>query len=294
MTALTGMTGLTGLTGLAAGTRAEVLRLRRWPALWTLAGVWLLLNITFGYVFPYLSYRNGGGFADEGTDPGQLLADVMPASAPVAAVQGMPMFGGAIMFALGALAAGSGYGWGTWKTALTQGPGRSAVVGGTLAALGGFVVAFAVLTFTIDLGIAVSLASAEGQGIAWPALGELARGLGAGVLISAMWAAAGLAVGTLTRNPALAVALGLVWTLAVENLLRAVSSLLDWLVPVTDVLPGTAAGSIAAALGARPVAEGGSPGVVDNLAGGPAVALGLAYLAAFVVITRLLMRRDVP
>ncbi|GAA0563232.1 ABC transporter permease [Actinomadura livida] len=281
------------MTALTASTRAEVLRLRRWPALWTLGGVWLLLNITFGYVFPYLSYRNGGGFANEGADPRQLLADVMPESVPVAVVQGMPMFGGAILFALGALTAGSGYGWGTWKTAFTQGPGRSAVLGGTLAALGGVVVAVVLGTFAIDLGIAASLASVEGQGIALPAAGDVARGLGGGVLILALWTAAGLAVGTLTRNPALAVALGLVWTLAVENLLRAVSSLLDWLGPVTDVLPGTAAGSIASAVGGNPVSEGGSPGVVDNLGGGAAVTVALCYLAVLVVVTGVLARRDV-
>ncbi|TDC81715.1 ABC transporter permease subunit [Actinomadura sp. 7K507] len=282
------------MTTLTATTRAELLRLRRWPALWTLGAVWLLLSTTFGYVFPYLSYRNGGGFASEG-EPRQLLADVMPESVPLAAVQGMPMFGGAILFALGALAAGSGYGWGTWKTALTQGPGRSSVLGGTFTALGGIVLVVLLGTFALDMGIALSLAAVEGQGIVWPSAGDLARGLGAGALILALWTTAGLAIGTLVRSPALAVALGLVWTLAVENLLRAVSSLLDWLVPVTDVLPGTAAGSIAAAVGARPVSEeGGTPGVVDNLTAAPAVAVMLAYIVVFVIITGVLMRRDVP
>ena len=281
------------MTALTASTRAELLRLRRWPAVWTLAAVWLLLNITFGYVFPYLGYRNGGGFANEGAEPRQLLADVMPESVPVAAVQGMPMFGGAILFALGALAAGSGYGWGTWKTALTQGPGRPSVVGGTFTALAGIVVAVVLGTFAVDMGAALSLAAVEGQGIAWPSAADLAGGLGAGALILALWTTAGFAIGTLTRNPALAVALGLVWTLAVENLLRAVSSILDWLGPVTDVLPGTAAGSTVAAVGARPVSDGGSPGVVDNLAGGPAAAVLLAYVAVFAILTAVLMRRDV-
>lgn len=284
---------MTALTTLTAGARAEVLRLRRWPALWTLAGVWLLLNVTFGYLFPYLSYRNGGGFGSDGVDPGRLLGDVMPETVPSAAVQGMPMFGGAILFALGALAAGSGYGWGTWKTAFTQGPGRLSVLGGTLAALAGCVAAFVAATFAVDFGIALSLASVEGQAIVWPAAGDLLGGLGGGALILALWTAAGLAVGTLTRNPALAVALGLVWTLAVENLLRAVSSLLDWLAPITDVMPGTAAGSIATAAGAASVSDGGSPGVVDDLGGGAAVTVALGYLAVFVIVTAVLMRRDV-
>jgi ABC-2 type transport system permease protein len=281
------------MTAVIASTRAELLRLRRWPAVWTMAGTWLLLSTMFAYVFPYLSYRNGGGFANEGEEPQQLLASVMPDAVPMALVQGMPMFGGAILFALGALSAGSGYGWGTWKTAFTQGRGRPAVVGGTFNAVIGFVVFLALVTFAVDLGIATTLAAVAGQSVTWPAAGETARALGGGLLILTMWATAGLAVGTLTRNPALGVALGLVWTLAVENLLRATASLLDWLAPVTDVLPGTAAGSLAMALGARPVSEGGSPGVVDNLSGGPALALTLTYIVVFALVGGVLVRRDV-
>ncbi|HEU5156094.1 MAG TPA: hypothetical protein VFU43_03795 [Streptosporangiaceae bacterium] len=281
------------MTALAASTRAEFLRLRRWPAVWAMAGAWLLLNVTFGYVFPYLSYRNGGGFANDGVDARRLLASVLPGEVPVAVVRGMPMFGGAILFALGALAAGSGYGWGTWKTAFTQGLRRRAVLGGTFAGLAGCVIALVLGTFAVDLGVAMALAAAEGQGLRGPAPIDLALALGGGFLVLILWATAGLAVGTLTRNPALAVALGLVWTLAVENLLRAVSSLLDWLRPVTDVLPGTAAGSTVAALGAEPVSRGGSPGVVDNLGGGPATALTFAYIVVFVIITGVLARRDV-
>ena len=37
-------------------TRAELLRLRKWPAVWVLAVVWLLLNLTFAYIFNYVAY----------------------------------------------------------------------------------------------------------------------------------------------------------------------------------------------------------------------------------------------
>jgi hypothetical protein len=280
------------MTALMASARAELLRLRRWPALWVMVGAWLLLNITFVFVFPYLSYRSGaGGFASGGVSRQQLLANVMPAHVPVAVVQGMPMFGGAIALTLGGLAAGSGYGWGTWKTAFTQGPGRLAVIGGTVAALAGVVVTVVVAAFAVDLGIASILATVEGQSIALPAAGDVARAFGGGILILGTWTLAGLAVGTLARSPALAVGLGVVWVLAVENLLRGASTLLDWLQPVTDVLPGTVVGSLAAALGATPVSEGGTPGVVTNLDGGLSVALALTYLVAFAVVTAVLVRR---
>jgi len=281
------------MTATVASTRAELVRLRHWPAVWVLLGVWLLLNLTFGYLFPYLSYRGGGGgFGGGDRSPAELLAQVLPAAFPDAAVRGMPMFGGAIMLTLGALAAGSGYGWGTWKTAFTAGPGRLPVLGGTLAALATVVVAVVAATFVVDLGVATALAAVEGQGMALPPAGDIARWFGGGVLILVMWMFAGVAVGTLTRSPALAVGLGAVWVLAVENLLRGTASLLSWLAPVTDVLPGTVAGSVAAALGARPVSAGGSPGVVSNLDGGPAFALAVAYLMVCAAVTVLVARRQ--
>jgi ABC-2 type transport system permease protein len=47
------------MTGLVASTRAELLRLRRWPSLWVLLIVWVLLSVSFGYVFDWIAYRSG-------------------------------------------------------------------------------------------------------------------------------------------------------------------------------------------------------------------------------------------
>jgi ABC-2 type transport system permease protein len=280
------------MTAMMVSARAEWLRLRRWPALWVMLGVWLLLNIIFDYVFTYLAYRNGGGFGSESISREELLAGLLPPAVPTAVVQGMPMFGGAIMLTLGALAAGSGYGWGTWKTAFTQGPGRLTIAAGTILALAGVVVGLVAVTFAVDLGFASTLAAVEGQSIAWPAADDIARAFGGGVLILGMWVVTGVAIGTLARSPALAIGLGAVWVLVVENLLRGAGTLLDWLAPVTDVMPGTVVGSLAAALGAAPVSEeGGTPGVVTNLSGGPSVALAFAYLVVFTVATGALVRR---
>lgn len=76
-------------------------------------------------------------------------------------------------------------------------------------------------------------------------------------------------IGVLTRSPALAVGLGLVWSLVVENLLRGVAELIDGLEHVINVLPGTAVGSMAGALGASAESGGdGAPGVLTVLSGG--------------------------
>ena len=281
------------LPALAASTRAELLRLRKWPAVWVLIATWLLLNITFAYIFNYIAYvTNSTSFASEGLPPEALLADLLPTAIPGLLTNGMPMFGGAIVMILGALAAGSGYGWGTWKTALTQGPGRLATFGGTLAAVAIVVLAVLATTLVMDLTVSSLIAAAESEPIGWPALGELARSVSGGALIMGMWAAMGVLIGVLTRSPAIAIGLGLVWSLVVENLLRGVSELLSGLEYVTDVMPGTAAGSMAGALGSVTQADdGGAPGVQTILDGTTASLVLAAYTVVFTVAAAILMRR---
>lgn len=285
---------------MMASMRAELLRLGRWSTVWVLSGTWLVLNLVFGYLFDYLSYRSedGGGFADQVGDQAAaqaVLAQLMPDRAPVVLVQGLPMFGGALLLILGAVTVGSGYGWGTWKTVFTTGPRRVAVLAGTLGALAVLLVGLIVATFLLDLAAAFAVAAAESQPATWPAPTDVAQGLGAGLLIGAMWMSAGVLLGTLARSPALAVGLGLVWALVVENLLRGVAGLLGPVEAVTDVLPGTVAGSLAAALGALTQAEpGGTPGVTAAVGGPAATALLGAYLVLFLVVTTVVTtRRDV-
>jgi ABC-2 type transport system permease protein len=276
-----------------ASLRAELLRLRKWPVTWVITGVWLTLNVFFGYLLDYLSYRDAVGGGDQRL-AGALLAQLSPAQVPSTMVTGLPMFGSALVLILAALATGSGYGWNTWRTVFTQGPGRLSALGGTLLALAVVVVGFTVLTLLTDLAASSIVTAAEGQALSWPGLGEVAEGLGGALLIGATWAAGGALIGILARSPGLAVGLGLVWVLIVENLLRGVATLLGPLEAATDLLPGTAAGSLAGALGAAGAAQpGGAPGVFTVLSGAQAVALLAVYLVAFVVVAGLVLtRRD--
>ena len=107
--------------------------------------------------------------------------------------------------------------------------------------------------------------------------------------------AAGVLLGTLARGPALAVGLGLVWSLVVENLLRGVAGLLGPVEAVTDLLPGTAAGSLAGALGATARANpNDTPGVLTAIGPTAAVVILCAYVLAFLVATlAVTTRRDV-
>ncbi|WP_327004683.1 ABC transporter permease [Dactylosporangium sp. NBC_01737] len=270
---------------------AELLRLRKWPVLWVLLGVGLTLDLLFGYVFDYLSYRTGSRPVSEDAP---LLAGLLPAGVPVTTVEGMPMFGGAILLVLGALAAGSGYGWGTWKTVLTTSPSRIRAFSGLVGALGAVVMGLVAAMFALNFAAAAVIATAESQSLAPPGFADLARTVGGALLTHAMWTAFGVLLGILARGPALAVGLGMVWALAVENLLRGTGNVLAPVGAVADLLPGTAAGSLAGALGAATFTDGGTPGVLSTLDGAQAALLLAAWTALFVVSAgALLTRRDV-
>lgn len=276
---------------MIGSVRAELLRLVRWPVTWVVTGVWLALNVMFGYVFDYLGYRDAVSGGDTQA-AAELLAQISPAGVPATVTQGLPLFGGALVLVLAALSTGNGYGWNTWKTVFTQGPSRLAVFGGTMAALAVILVGIVVLSLVVDLTASVVVATAESQPLAWPGVGEFAEGLGGALLIAGMWAAAGAMLGVVARGPALSAGLGLIWVLVVENLLRGVSNLLGALEPVTDYLPGTAAGSLAGAIGGADGA-GVAPGVVTILSGPAATGLLAGYAIAFTLLAGVLMtRRD--
>jgi ABC-2 type transport system permease protein len=289
-TASTTATPAAGLP-LVRSARAELRRLLRWPATWVLAGVWVTLNVLFTYVFDWISYRTG-----DPTGPSEGVVGIdglLPRAIPEVLAQGMPMFGGAIVMILGALAVGSGYGWGTWKTVYTQGPSRAASFGGMLVALLVLVAGLVLVSVGVDLAMSSLIAAVEGASGSLPGFGDLLTSYGGGVLILGMWAAAGVLVGVLARGPALAVGLGLVWSLVVENLLRGVANALPSIEGITDRMPGSSAGSVAGALGATPVSDGGAPGVLDALSGAVATSWTIGYLAVFVVLSMVLVsRRD--
>ena len=279
------------MSTVIASTRAELLRLRKWPAVWVTLSAWMALTAMFGYLFNYLSYTTGdSSFSNEGATTASLLQEILPGNVPNVLVQGMPMFGGALMMVLGAIVAGNGYGWGTWKTVFAQGPSRTSAVVGSLLALATFVVLTVLATLALCFGLSLLVAAVESQAVTWPSAGDLAVSLGAGFLVMGMWALAGFLLGTVARGPALSVGLGLVWALVVENLLRGVGVLLGPVEAFTKVLPGTSAGSLVGSI----VGVGGpdpTPGVLDALTGAQATALLAAYVVVLPVVTLVLVRR---
>lgn len=275
---------------LMASTRAEALRLRKWPAFWIILGTWLTLNLVFSYLFNFIGYNSDEQNTMADAVPKEvLLQQMMPGAVPEVFTQGMAMFGGALMLILGALVTGSGYGWGTWKTALTQGPSRFNVVAGAMIALAVTVVALVVVAFVSDVGAASVIAMSQSQPITMPGLGQSVRGIVSAIAILGMWTLAGVVIGAIARGPALAVGLGLVWVLVVENLLRGVSGVWGPLETVTNYLPGTAAGSLAGSM--QTVDGPAAPGVLDILSGTESLVLLGIYAVVFAAGTVLLIRR---
>jgi ABC-2 type transport system permease protein len=277
------------LTALVA---AELTKLLRRPATWVLLGLWPSLQLVFSTVIPYASYRRGSAY--EGTTPQSLLADVLPDRLVQNALSGLPLFGGALLLTLGALLAGSEYTWGTLKTLLAQGPRRRTVLAAQLLALLVVLVAVVLVSFLVTAAAGRGIAAAESVPAHWPGAGRLAAGLGSGLLIAATWGVLGMLLGTALRGTALAIGLGLVWVLAVENLIANVAApLLGFFDGLQKALPGVNAGSLVAAL-AAPGADVRTPGVAATVGGGQATLVLIGYLAAGVWLTGLLLtRRDV-
>jgi ABC-type transport system involved in multi-copper enzyme maturation permease subunit len=263
---------------------AELIKLIKRPANWLLLAMALGLGLLFTYVIPYAGFAAGtdGPTADRG------LAALLPAKLVGNSVGGLPVFLGAILVILGVLAVGGEYGYQTWKTVLTQGPSRLAVYGGKLAALAVAALAYVVALFAVGAAASVLIASAEDQPLTMPSVGDLAVGLGAGWLMAAMWTAFGVALAVLLRGVALALGLGLVWMLVVQNLLSSLAApLLDWVAQAQKGLPGPNAGALAAALGSA----ADTPGVGALVGGGQAAAVVAAYLTGFLAIGALMLRR---
>ena len=274
--------------------RAEILKLAKWPAMWVLAAVLLVLAQVFGYLIPYVGYRSGGGsgFA-AGLTEAQLLADILPANLVGNTLSGFPLFAGALALTIGALATGSEYGWGTLKTSLTQRIGRPSMLLGKLAAVATAILAVVLVVFAMNSLWSGVIAESVGRPADWPSPFDLAGGIAAGWLILGMWTLVGALLGTLFRSTSLAIGLGLVWALAVENLVRGFAGLIGFLDTFQRGLPGVNAGSLVASLGAAPLDEsGGTPGVMAVVDGSQALMVLIAYVVVLVVISGLVLRRQ--
>jgi ABC-type transport system involved in multi-copper enzyme maturation permease subunit len=172
-------------------------------------------DLLFGYVFPYFSYRGTPSGPDAGTGlANRVLSEVLPTALVPAALQGFPLFAGALALLIGVLATGGEYGWDTMKVLLTLGPRRLSALAGKLLALTVVMLLVVLATFVVDGAASLLVASVTDKLVDWPPIGELLTVVGAGWLVVGMWCLAGAFLGMLVRGTTLGVGIGLVWALA--------------------------------------------------------------------------------
>lgn len=274
-------------------TRAELFKLVRRPAAWTLLAAAAVLSQVFGYLIPYLSFAGGGSGPMEGASKESILASTLPNQLVANTLGGFPVFAGALALVFGALVFGSEYGWGTVKTVLTQRPSRVAVIVGQFVALAVSVAVGVLILFVLGSVSSTAIALAQDRSAAFPSFGSLIGGYGAGLAIMLMWAALGAVLGVLLRGVALPIGLGVVWVLGVENLIAGVSSsVLTALQPLRDVLPGVNAGSLASAvMPTRPLGVESPPGVESYVGDGRALITVACYVLVCLIVALMTYRR---
>jgi len=267
--------------------RAEWLKLSRRPAIWILVAIFWLGVLIAGYFFWFLYIRliqsanPGTPPPDLGNSflvPNALLEDVIPK---------IRTFGAPIGIILGTLLVGGEYSWGTLKTILTQRPGRLALLSGKFLGLAVFTLILVVGALLLSYVVSLITALVIGASGAPPSALNLLKGVGGAWLILAVWATFGAALATIFRSSALAIGIGLVYTLVVETAVSTVGSFLTQLESFNNALPGTNAGILSDTLGGN-IAPGATTSV------GQAVAILISYVVVFVAIAALVTRqRDV-
>ena len=287
---------------MGASFPAELLKLRKRPATWVLALVWVAVVVLFGYLITYSFVANPPEPAEdvppevqaqeraineaqlEALFPENLLENLFGS--------GIFGVGAAVVLILGALTAGSEYGWGTLKTVLSQRPGRLAVLSGKLLALGVFIVVFVALGLAAGGASSLVVARLEEAAFAWPSLGEALRGVGIGSLVFAVWGTFGFGLAVLFRGTPLAIGLGLAWALAVENTIAALPIRSDAYESFRRFTLGENTSGATSYFGSPFPEEFGLP---EPLVEPERAAITLAaYTAAFVVLVALFFwRRDV-
>ena len=215
--------------------------------------------------------------------PDQFVNNVMGAAFPL---------GAAIAIVLGALIAGSEYSWGTMKTTLTQGPGRLTTWFGRVVAFEAWMGILTVVLFVVGAASSVVVASFQGHTIAWPAMIDIARGLGTIWLVFAVNGAIGLALGVLIRNSAAALGVGLIYVLAVEVIaVRFIDSISNgayrW---ISDLLVNQNATALTQSF----TSAAFGPATAPTISAQQAVLVLFAYFAGLIIVAAALIRqRDV-
>lgn len=269
------------------GLRAELIKLGHRPAIWVISGIALASLVLVIYLALYIAAHGTGG--DVPPEEASVLSQrLYPARFLDSVLSNMNQLFHVLAIVLGALSSGSEYGWGTWKTILTQGPSRIHVMASKLVAL---TIVVTTLTLALFGSAAISsyvAASIDGQTAAWPTPLEMVQGISGGVLVMILWAFFGAVLSTLLRQSAVALGLGITYVIA-EMLSSSILSGLSAAKEVFRALPGVNATALLRAVSTNPNLV-----MVQEIKGTHAASVVALYILAMGFVAMWLAdRRDV-
>jgi ABC-2 type transport system permease protein len=212
------------------------------------------------------------------------------------------LYGGVVLFLIGALVAGTDWGRGTVKTALLTGSGRLATrLGQDVAVLAAAAVTVDVM-FGLAAGVTAGFAAVLGGTappvyLAFPSAGHLAIAMIGALLVALACAAIGLALGTVVRSATKAVAFVLLWGALVMPTLDQVGSQVHGiLLHVYELLPDAAINTVANLYNPNTLLVEGTVAPPNGVLIAPALAfatLALYLLASLTVAAVITTRRNV-
>lgn len=275
---------------MAASFSAELLKLRKRPATWVIGLIFIFATLFFGYLLFYLFTVNApedAGLPQEAREG--ALQFLLPENFLPNVVGIFAQFGGALALVLGALAMGSEYSWDTFKVSLTQKPGRLGFIAGKILAVGLMLLALTVVILALGAAASYAIAGAEDAAVEWPSATEIIKGIGAGWLILSTFAAMGIFLATLLRSTALAIGIGLVYLLVLENLFLALTTQSETVADIGRRFPAKNSIDLSESFGQFPPGFGGAPGQAVD--GSTAVITLLIYTAVFLALSVILFKR---
>jgi ABC-type transport system involved in multi-copper enzyme maturation permease subunit len=278
------------MTTFWRSVRAECFIVRTRTSSWSLLVILTAMSVLFGYVLPYAFFRSDGP-EFEGS-----LALMLPQNAVQMVSQAVPFYGGTIALIFGVMGIGSEFGWGTWKTVLTQGPNRSTIYSAKVVAWGLALIPAWLVMFASGLVSSTVIALVEGEAMSLPPVVDMLGGLAAGWLVLAVWMSLGVMLAMVTRGTSIAITLGILWALVMEGLLGNFLPGIGGLGWVVDGLIRANGYSLMQSLNSTSAFIADGPGTFS----GPFVGTGQAILVLGAYITVflgsalvLLKRRDV-
>lgn len=289
---------MTPFQGLPGALRAELLKTGKRASPWVLLGIALAILLVLSYGVAWLIYTHPppGTQLPRGTTAARLKQGLYPAGFVQATLSnGLP---GVLALILGVLLVGSEFTWGTLKTLFTQRPGRLETLAAKILALAVAVAVGVLAMFAMAAVCSVVIAATDGQPLTdWPSTATIVKGLLVAWLIWGWWALFGAALSVIFRQAALAIGLGLAYSLVIEGLVFGIVGRVggSFFENFQKFFPGPNASALqqsfsvtAAARQGAQAAQGGSIGVSEA-----AIVLGLYCAAAIVACGLLLRSRDV-